>query len=124
MRRRVSFGFSNCHNGAENYPLPAQKNKLALAGLAIILLLAIIALFAPVLAPHHPYEQKLDQALMAPCKEYPFGTDHFGRCILSRIIFGNRTSLEIGVIVTAISAVAGIILGLLAGFYSGVITRS
>jgi peptide/nickel transport system permease protein len=96
-----------------------KKNKSALAGLVIVLLLLIIALFAPLLAPHHPHEQKLDLALTAPCQEYPFGTDHFGRCIFSRIIFGTRTSLEIGVIVTAISAFTGIVFGLLGGFYSG-----
>lgn len=98
-----------------------SKNKLALTGLAIILLLVIVALFAPVLAPHHPYEQDLDKVLLGPSLEYPFGTDDFGRCIFSRIIFGTRISLAIGIIVTTISAVAGIILGMLAGFYGGVI---
>lgn len=98
-----------------------KKNKLALTGLVIILLLMIVALFAPVLAPHHPYEQDLDRALLGPSLEYPFGTDDFGRCIFSRIIFGTRISLAIGIIVTTISAVAGIILGMLAGFYGGVI---
>jgi peptide/nickel transport system permease protein len=98
-----------------------KKNKLAIIGLLIISLLVIVAVFAPVLAPHHPYEQDLDRVMMAPCSEYPFGTDDFGRCILSRIIFGTRISLAIGLIVTAISAVAGIILGMLAGFYGGVI---
>jgi peptide/nickel transport system permease protein len=98
-----------------------KKNKLAIIGLLIISLLVIVAVFAPVLAPHHPYEQDLDRVMMAPCSEYPFGTDDFGRCIFSRIIFGTRISLAIGLIVTAISAVAGIILGMLAGFYGGVI---
>lgn len=98
-----------------------RKNKMALIGLAIILLLVIVAAIAPVFAPHHPYEQDLEKAFLPPSLEYPFGTDDFGRCIFSRIIFGTRISLAIGVVVTAISAVTGIILGMLAGFYSGIV---
>lgn len=94
---------------------------MALIGLAIILLLVIVAAIAPVFAPHHPYEQDLEKAFLPPSLEYPFGTDDFGRCIFSRIIFGTRISLAIGVVVTAISAVTGIILGMLAGFYSGIV---
>ena len=98
-----------------------RKNKMALIGLAIILLLVIVAAIAPVFVPHHPYEQDLEKAFLPPSLEYPFGTDDFGRCIFSRIIFGTRISLAIGVVVTAISAVTGIILGMLAGFYSGIV---
>lgn len=98
-----------------------SKNKMALIGLAIILLLGIVAAIAPVLAPHHPYEQDLEKAFLPPSLEYPFGTDDFGRCIFSRIIFGTRISLAIGVVVTTISAVAGIILGMLAGFFGGML---
>lgn len=98
-----------------------RKNKLAVTGLAIILFLVFVAVFAPLLAPHHPYEQVLEQALLAPSLEYPFGTDDFGRCIFSRVIYGTRLSLAIGVVVTTISAVVGITLGMLAGFYGGVV---
>ena len=98
-----------------------RKNKLALMGLVIILLLIATAMFAPLLAPHHPYKQDLDQAFLKPSPKYLFGTDDFGRCIFSRIIFGTRISLAIGVVVTAVSAVAGIILGMLAGFYGGLL---
>jgi len=101
-----------------------RKNKLAMTGLLIILLLVLVALFAPVLAPHHPYEQDLERTLLSPCPEYPFGTDNFGRCIFSRIIFGTRISLAIGLIVTTISAAAGIILGMLAGFYGGAVDEA
>lgn len=97
------------------------KNKLAITGLIIIIFLVSIAVLAPVLVPHDPNEQRLEQALITPSIEYPFGTDDFGRCILSRVIFGARVSLEIGLIVTVISAVIGVILGLLAGFYGGII---
>lgn len=98
-----------------------RKNKMAVTGLAIILLLIAVAIFAPLLAPHHPSKQNLDKAFLRPSLEYPFGTDDFGRCIFSRIVFGTRLSLSIGVIVTAISAVTGVILGMLAGFYGGAV---
>jgi peptide/nickel transport system permease protein len=97
------------------------KNKLAFSGAIIILLLLAAAVFAPLLAPHDPNEQCLSLALQGPCREYPFGTDEFGRCIFSRILFGARISLAIGIGVTAVSAVSGVVLGLLAGFYGGVV---
>ena len=77
-----------------------RKNKLAITGLAIILFLVFVAVFAPLLAPHHPYEQVLERTLLAPSLEYPFGTDDFGRCIFSRVIYGTRLSLAIGVVVS------------------------
>ncbi len=102
---RIIFGFG--------------KNKIAFIGLIIILFLIFVAIFAPFLASHHPYEQNLEKALLSPCLEYPFGTDDLGRCIFSRIIFGTRTSLQIGIIVTSITACIGIIMGLIAGYYGG-----
>jgi peptide/nickel transport system permease protein len=81
------------------------------------LLLAFVAVFAPFLAPHHPYEQNPEQALLPPHPEYPCGTDDLGRCIFSRIIFGTRISLEIGIMVTAITACVGVVMGLIAGYY-------
>ncbi len=97
------------------------KNKLTLTGMIIILVLVGTAIFAPMLVPHNPNEQCLNQALKGPCLEYPCGTDEFGRCIFSRIIFGARISLEIGIAVTAVSAAVGIALGLAAGFYGGAV---
>ncbi|MFA6807752.1 MAG: nickel transporter permease, partial [Eubacteriales bacterium] len=87
----------------------------------IIFILVFVAIFSPVLASHNPNEQRLDYAFQHPCIEYPFGTDDFGRCIFSRIIFGTRISLETGIIVTAVSSFIGVFLGLLAGFYGGII---
>ncbi len=97
------------------------KNKLTLIGMIIILFLLCAAIFAPILAPHNPNTQCWSQALKGPCLDYPCGTDEFGRCIFSRIIFGARISLEIGLVVTAVSAVTGVLIGLLAGFYGGVL---
>ncbi len=93
------------------------KNKLTLIGMIIIMLLLCAAIFAPVLAPHNPNTQCLSQALKGPCLDYPCGTDEFGRCIFSRIIYGARVSLEIGIAVTAVSAVIGVVLGMAAGYY-------
>lgn len=95
------------------------KNKMALSGLIIITALILVAILAPILAPHDPNEQLLEQALMAPCWDYPFGTDEYGRCVLSRIIFGSRTALFIGLSVTLVSALIGVGIGLMAGFYGG-----
>ena len=98
-----------------------KKHRLAVIGAVIILALLFIAIFAPFIAPHDPIEQNLEKRLLPPSKEYPFGTDHLGRCILSRIIYGTRVSLQIGVIVVGISSILGIVLGLIAGFRGGLI---
>lgn len=95
------------------------KNKMALAGLVVVLFLVLVAVFAPALAPHDPYEQNLDKALLPLSPEYPFGTDDLGRCVLSRIIFGTRISLRVGLLVTALTAFLGVGLGLVAGYYGG-----
>ena len=68
-------------------------------------------------APHDPLRQDLPHALAGPSVEFPLGTDEFGRCILSRILFGARLSLLVGVIATAIGAAAGILSGLAAGYF-------
>ena len=98
-----------------------KKNKIAIIGLIIIISLAFIALFAPFIAPHDPIEQNLEKRLLAPCREYPMGTDDLGRCLLSRIIYGARVSLQLGVIVVGIITVIGVTLGLISGYYGGIV---
>jgi len=98
-----------------------KRNKLAMIGLTIIILLMITAIFAPIISPHDPIKQNLEKRLMPPCREYPFGTDILGRCILSRIIYGTRISLQIGLIVVGITSTIGVTLGLIAGFYGGIV---
>jgi peptide/nickel transport system permease protein len=95
------------------------KNRMAATGLGIIVLLILTAIFAPVLAPHDPNEQILQNALITPCWKYPLGTDEFGRCVLSRIIFGTQTALFIGISVALMSALIGVGIGLISGFYGG-----
>ena len=93
------------------------KHRLAVAGLGLILVLILLALSARQVAPHDPIRQDLPHALAGPSLEFPLGTDEFGRCILSRILFGARLSLLVGVIATAIGATAGIAAGLAAGYF-------
>ena len=93
------------------------KHRLAVIGLAVILGLVVLAFGARRIAPHDPIRQDLPHALAGPSVEFPLGTDEFGRCILSRILFGARLSLLVGVIATAIGATAGIVSGLAAGYF-------
>ena len=93
------------------------KHRLAVAGLGLVLGLTLLALSARHVAPHDPIRQDLPHALAGPSVEFPLGTDEFGRCILSRILFGARLSLLVGVIATAIGATAGIVAGLAAGYF-------
>lgn len=93
------------------------KHRLAVGGLGLILALILLALSARQVAPHDPLRQDLPHALAGPSIEFPLGTDEFGRCILSRILFGARLSLLVGVIATAIGATAGILSGLAAGYF-------
>ncbi|NQE54014.1 peptide/nickel transport system permease protein [ANME-1 cluster archaeon GoMg3.2] len=98
-----------------------KEHKIAMVGAALILFLALIAVFAPYIAPHDPIEINLKERLLAPNMEYPLGTDNLGRCMLSRIIYGARISLQIGIIVVGITSVIGITLGMIAGYYGGVL---
>lgn len=97
------------------------KSKLAIIGAIFLLLLFLVAIFAEQIAPY-PYEEQNFSALyQTPNKEHWLGTDHLGRDILSRIIYGSRISLEIALLSVAIAAAMGITLGAIAGFYGGMI---
>lgn len=96
-----------------------KKNKTALAGLIFIGILIICAIIPSLIAPYGIDEQNLGSRLEAPSKEHLFGTDDFGRDIFSRVIFGARISLIIGLISVSISASIGITLGCISGFYGG-----
>jgi peptide/nickel transport system permease protein len=88
-------------------------------GMAVLLVFIIVAIFAPFLAPYDPYEPILGKGLLGPSKEHLLGTDALGRDTLSRIIYGSRTSLMIGLIVVFVAAIIGVSLGLVAGYYGG-----
>ena len=95
------------------------KNRLALTGGVILLILAVIAIGAPWIAPHDPLQVNLPGALLPPSAAYPLGTDPLGRDVLSRLIFGTRISLLIGFIAVGIAVFLGTVVGALAGFYGG-----
>ena len=95
------------------------RNRAALVGLALVVVLAAVALLAPVLAPYAPDAQNLRARLRPPSGEHWFGTDEFGRDILSRVLFGARVSLLTGLVPVLVAALIGSALGLVAGFYRG-----
>ena len=94
-----------------------RRNKAAVAGMSVIILLVIVAVLAPVLAPFDPNQTNISQRLQGPSSEHPLGTDNFGRDMLSRIIYGSRISLYVGFVAVGIGAIFGGILGAIGGFY-------
>ncbi len=96
------------------------KNRNIIIGLCIISVLVFVAVFAPQVAPHDPTEVNSKVRLQPPSKEYPFGTDHLGRCIFSRIVFGARVSLFVGVAVVSGSLLIGIVFGTVSGYFGGI----
>ncbi|OPY28216.1 MAG: nickel transporter permease NikC [Methanocella sp. PtaU1.Bin125] len=89
--------------------------------LAVLLFLAFLAVFAGFIAPYNPEKADLAHRLQYPGADHPFGTDHMGRDILSRVIYGTRISLAIGLIVVAVSAVIGGTMGLVSGYFGGLV---
>ncbi|MCF4114110.1 MULTISPECIES: ABC transporter permease [Dethiosulfovibrio] len=101
-----------------------RRNKLAMLGLIMVLFLLAVALFAPQIAPYDPFKQLIwtegkAAKLAAPTASHLMGTDLYGRDILSRVVFGARISLQIGVFATLVSLMIGIPLGALAGYFGG-----
>jgi dipeptide transport system permease protein len=102
-----------------------RQNRGAVTGLAVVVLLVLIALFADVIAPHSPIEQYREATLVPPAwadggsAKFLLGTDPLGRDILSRLIHGTRLSLIIGLVSVTLSLGLGIVLGLAAGFFRG-----
>jgi peptide/nickel transport system permease protein len=92
---------------------------LVIFGVVVILLAVIMAIFAPFLAPYNPYDQDLSQSLVQPNAHHLLGTDSLGRDTLSRLIYGSRNSLLVGVVALAIAATIGITMGLVAGYLGG-----
>ena len=97
------------------------KNKLALVGAAIIVGLIFLAIFAEVIAPYDPLEQNIILKLKPPSKSHWFGQDPLGRDILSRMIYGTRISLKVGLSTVTISLTIGLIIGSISGYYGGLV---
>lgn len=96
-----------------------KKNKLAMVGLVLIILLIVMAAFADFIAPYGVDDQDLLNKFQPPCGAHLFGTDDFGRDIFSRVIYGSRYSLAIGACAAIMSAAIGMLVGSVAGFYGG-----
>ena len=94
-------------------------NPLAVAGLVVVALLVLVAMFAPLLATHDPYAQDLVQRLKPPSGEHWFGTDQVGRDMYSRVIYGSRVTLYIVALVVAIVAPIGLAIGTISGYAGG-----
>jgi peptide/nickel transport system permease protein len=95
------------------------RRRQAQIGGVIILVLILTAVFAPVIAPFDPYEVRAGKPLTGPSRDHLFGTDDLGRDLLSRIVYGARITIRIGVIIVAIEVLLGVTVGLLAGYYGG-----
>lgn len=95
------------------------KNKLAMTGCGIVILLFAVSLLAPWIAPYDPGAIDLKQVLAPPSGQHWFGTDQLGRDVLSRMIWGARISLKVGFVATGLAILIGMVLGAVAGFYGG-----
>lgn len=114
---RTRFPFS--------YALQAvTQDRAALFGGILVVLLALIALLAPWLAPHNPVQQNIANALSPPGAGYLLGTDNMGRCNLSRLLYGARISLAVGLLAGGLAAGIGTVIGLVAGYYGGVLDEA
>ena len=100
------------------------KNRLAAAGGVLLLGFLLLAIAAPVAAPQDPYAQNLYERLQPPSLAYPFGTDDFGRDVLSRVIHGARISLRVGVVAVLIALILGVPIGLVSGYWGGALDQT
>jgi len=98
-----------------------RKSRLTMVGSALILIFLLMAAFAPLIAPYDPVQQNLQDKLQAPSWQHLFGTDQFGRDIFSRVVIGSRIALWIIFLVSVISGSIGIIVGVTAGYFGGIV---
>ena len=96
-----------------------RRKPLGLASAALLVILVLTAIFADVLAPFDPIETRPEIRLSAPSRAHPFGTDDIGRDVLSRVIYGARISLWVGLVAVGIGTAAGMVIGLVCGFWEG-----
>jgi len=113
MRKITSF-----IEGSKDFWVRFRRNKFALLAIVILCLLSLLAIVAPIISPYNP-EQMIFDRFMSPNPEHPMGTDHMGRDMLSRMIWGTRISLFVGFVSAGISITIGVLLGSIAGYYGG-----
>jgi peptide/nickel transport system permease protein len=98
-----------------------KKNKLAVVGLITFSILILLAIFAPLIAPHDPSELVLEDASLPPSLEHPFGTDSLGGDVFSRVIYGTRVSLTVALAAMVFTVIIGVAYGAVAGYFGGVV---
>ena len=97
-----------------------RRNKLAMVGLVLLVALVLLAVFAPLVAPYSITE-RTSEFRQPPSADHWFGTDRIGRDVFSRVVYGARVSLKVGIAATAVSLVIGILAGAVAGFFGGIL---
>ncbi|RMF93912.1 MAG: ABC transporter permease [Nitrospinota bacterium] len=120
MERRVQQRYTRLHR-TYRFWKRFSRNKGAVFGLFVFLLIVFTAIFAPWLAPYDPIEQDFLSLMQPPSAEHWLGTDSLGRDILSRIIYGSRIALIVGILAVSLALVIGVFLGLIAGYYGGIV---
>ncbi|MCO5221592.1 MAG: ABC transporter permease [Thermomicrobiales bacterium] len=95
------------------------RNRSAVVGLMLVILIILVAVFAPVLAPHNPLTQSVPNRLEGPSRDYLLGRDAYGRDVLSRIIYGTRIALQVGIFSVLLGGFAGTAIGVVAGYFGG-----
>jgi peptide/nickel transport system permease protein len=97
-----------------------RANRIAVIGSVFVLLLVLVSIFAPWLAPYHPSSDIFSGMRgVSPSAEHPFGFDHLGRDLLSRVIFGSRVALIVGLVSTGIAVALGVVIGATSGYFGG-----
>jgi peptide/nickel transport system permease protein len=96
-----------------------RANRAALIGLAFIILIALIAIFADFIAPYDPLEIVSGKRGVGSSPDHPLGWDHVGRDMLSRLIFGSRVALTVGLLASAVAVIIGVLIGATAGYFGG-----
>ncbi len=96
-----------------------RRNRLAMVGLIILVLLILMAVFAPLIAPYS-ITDRAGEFRQGPSRDHLFGTDRIGRDVFSRVVYGARVSLRVGILATFISLIIGVVLGAAAGFFGGI----
>ncbi len=106
-------------SGAKRAWLEFRRNRFALVGAAFIIFIALMGIFAPVVSTHDPYKQSLRKRMKPPSAEHWLGTDEVGRDFYSRLVYGARVSLFVGIVGTSVGVIFGTIVGLISGFFGG-----
>lgn len=96
-----------------------RRNSVAMLGLSVIAAWALVAVFAPIIAPYEPFQQEIANRLQPPSAQHWFGTDELGRDVFSRVVYGSRISLPIGFIVIVFAVIVGTVVGASAGYIGG-----